>query len=105
MSKHPSTPHAAETPKTSIKLKLYIGIVAIAALQFVFLVIVWAISGWQPALSPGHWMYLGWLEFLRQMRIVVALLAVGLILAGGFLVTVALGDRLIAVWRWWRRSR
>lgn len=105
MSKHPSTPHAAETPATSIELKLCVGLVALAILQFVFLALVWAISGWQPALSPSHWMHQGWLEFVRQVRIVFALLAAGLILVGGYLVIVALGDRLITAWRWWRHSR
>ena len=105
MSKHPLVPRAAETPETPVELKLCVGIGALAVLQFVFFTLVWAISGWQPALSPSHWMHQGWLEFVRLIRIVSALLAAGLILVCGYGVTVAFGVRLIAAWHGWRHPR
>ncbi|EIL89196.1 hypothetical protein AB7849_18775 [Rhodanobacter sp. 115] len=105
MSNHSSPHRETVTPESSLGLNLLVGTPVFCALVFVLLAVGWAISEGSPAFSPSLWIHLWWLASVRLLRDVFALMLVGAIYGGCFLITLALGGRAVAVWRRLRHAR
>lgn len=103
MLNHPLSNNETETPRSSIRLTLLIGTATFCILLLLLSVVGWVLTGWSPEFSPKHVLNPWWLESMKLIHmvftLVFAMVLVGVINAGCFLITLALGDRVIAAWR------